>query len=133
LYCPHCRAENFYDAQRLSANGALGATCWACKKNVTLPPRIRIDNRTTVMLNHDSLLYPHHTARASEYQFDAPTAQVVQHPTNKAIWGLKNRSQDTWTVLAADGSSQQVAPDRSVTIASGVRVVFGKTEGEFRV
>jgi hypothetical protein len=58
---------------------------------------------------------------------------VVQHPTNKAIWGLKNRSQDTWTVLTTDGTSQQVAPDRSVTIASGVRVVFGKTEGEFRV
>jgi serine/threonine protein kinase len=133
LYCQHCRCENFYDVQRLSVNGALGVTCWQCHKQIAVPPRIRIDKRVTVMLNYDSMLYAHHTERASEYQFATPTAQVVQHPTNKAIWGLKNRSQDNWTVISSDGTTQQVAPDRSFTVANGVRVLFGKSEGEIRV
>ena len=132
LYCQHCRSENFYDAQRLGASGELGTPCWCCSKQVQLPPRIRIDKRSTVMLNDGACLYAHHTERASEYQFATPTAQVVQHPTNKTIWGLKNRSAETWTVFSADGSSQQVPPDRSFTIATGTRVVFGKVEGEIR-
>jgi DNA-binding helix-hairpin-helix protein with protein kinase domain len=132
FYCPHCSLENFYDSQALKASGGNPGLCWACAAQLRLPPRIRI-NKSVVMLNHDTKLFPHHVDDARLYDFSAPIAAVGVHPTNPSIWGLKNLSQDNWFITAADGSVKDVAPERSVSIAIGTKIQFGKTEGEFKV
>ena len=42
-----------------------------------------------VMLNHDTLLYPHHLDTERRYEF-APVAEITQR--NPQVWGLRNRS-----------------------------------------
>jgi DNA-binding helix-hairpin-helix protein with protein kinase domain len=131
MYCAGCGAENFYDAEALRAPGGGLRTCWACGKQLRLPPRIRV-GRSVVMLNHDTQLFPHHVDDRKLYDFSRPVAAVSQHPSDPSIWGLKNLSPEKWVISASDGM-RDVAPGRSVTLALGTKIHFGHLEGEVRV
>ena len=85
------------------------------------------------MLNHDTRLFSHHIDDARLYDFSAPVAAVAVHPTQPNVWGLKNLSQNNWAITAADGSLKDVPPGRSVTLAVGTRIQFGKTSGEIKL
>lgn len=132
IYCPYCGAENFYDAETLKASGGTPAPCWSCNQEGTLPPRIRI-GKHIVMLNHDTQLFPHHVDVQRLYDFSYPVAEVTRHPSNPDIWGLKNLSQEKWTSTKADGTTNDIEPGRSVSLAVGTKISFGNTEGEIRV
>lgn len=132
LYCAYCSLENFYDAEKVKATGGNPGLCWSCASQLVLPPRLRI-NKQVVMLNHDTQLFPHHVDDNRLYDFSQPVASVAQHPANKNIWGLKNLTDDKWVVTTSDGSVRDVEPDRSVTLAVGTKIHFGKAEGEIRV
>ena len=130
-YCTHCGAENFYDSDAVRANGGAPNPCWSCNRTAQLPPRIRL-NREIVLLNHDTLLYPHHLDERFPYDFSAPLAQVVQHPRNPQIWGLHNLSSQKWVSRERDGSAFDVLAGQTVTLSSGTRIFFGQREGEIR-
>ena len=110
---------------------ANGSTCWSCASPHRLPPRLRID-RDVVMLNHDTLLYPHHLDAERRYSFDAPVAEVTQHPQDPQIWGLRNRSAQKWVSQDANGQINDVEPGQTVTLSPGLRIQFGSREGEVR-
>jgi serine/threonine protein kinase len=131
LYCPHCGAENFYDADSLNAPGAKPAPCWSCMKEIILPYRIRI-GRNVVMLNHDSKLFLHHVDDQKMYDFSKPVAEVTRHPAKPSIWGLKNVSTEKWVGVATDGSVKDVEPGRAVPLVIGLKINFGRAEGEIR-
>jgi serine/threonine protein kinase len=131
LYCPACGSENFYDPEVLKKQGQL-ALCWSCKTNIPLPYRLRID-RSVIMLNYDTKLYPHHLDPQRLYDFSAPLAEVVHHPTEAHLWGLKNLSAEKWVLISQDGVIKDIAPGRSVTLAGGQRIQFGAIEGEIRI
>jgi len=126
VYC-ECGAENFYDVEKVKNQQP--HRCWFCNKNIRLPPRIRI-GQATVMLNYDTRLFPHHLG--VWYDFSAPVAAVSRHPRDPNVWGLTNHSQETWTVTRPDGTLAELPPGRSVTLASGVKINFGRVEGEIR-
>ena len=132
FYCPHCALENFYDGEALKARGGHPGLCWSCATELRLPPRVRI-GRSVVMLNFDTKLFPHHVDDQRMYDFSEPVAAVAAHPTSPNVWGLKNLSQEKWVVGMADGTVKDVEPGRSVTLAVGTRIHFGKTEGEVKV
>jgi len=131
LYC-RCGVENFYDAEALQASGGKPPPCWQCQKELVLPARIRV-GRNVVMLNHDTHLFPHHIDDQKMYDFSKPVAAMTQHPTNPNLWGLKNISSEKWVSKLADGSVKDVEPGRSVSLAVGTKILFGKSEGEIRV
>ncbi len=132
VYCPQCSSENFYDADSLRTTGGQPSRCWSCKKEVRLPPRIRV-GKSLVMLNHDTKLYPHHVDDAKMYDFTAPIAEVTQHPSNPSVWGLKNLRKEKWVATLADGTVKDVEHKRGVTLAVGTKIQFGKKEGEIRL
>lgn len=132
FYCPHCALENFYDGAALRARGGRAGLCWSCATELRLPPRVRI-GRAVVMLNHDTRLYPHHVDEKSMYDFSAPVAGVAAHPTRPGVWGLKNMSATKWVIHTAEGAVKDVEPGRSVSLAVGTRIHFGKTVGEIRL
>ena len=57
---------------------------------------------------------------------------LVQHPTQPGVWGLKNLCGEKWVSTTAEGAVRDVEPGRSVTLAVGTRLNFGKVEGEIR-
>jgi len=131
FYCTHCGAENFYDAEAVRANNGSPNPCWSCSHIPQLPPRMRL-NREILLLNHDTLLYPHHLDEREQYNFGAPLAQIVQHPRNPQIWGLRNLTSEKWVSVEQDGSALDVLAGQTVTLASGLRLHFGHREGEIR-
>jgi serine/threonine protein kinase len=132
FYCPHCSLENFYDSLALKSRAGNAGLCWACAAQLQLPPRIRIE-KSVVMLNHDTQLFPHHIDDQKLYDFSAPVAAVALHPTNPNVWGLKNLSKDNWFITDATGAVKEVAPERSVTLAVGTKINFGKAKGEIKL
>lgn len=133
FYCGRCGSEAFYDVDTLRASGGVPGSCWSCRKALVLPPRIRVGD-VVVMLNHDTRLYPHHVDDDRLYDFGVPIAEVVRHPKDPSIWGLHNLGTGKWTVTTDAGQTyQDVAPGRSITLAVGTRINFGKQEGEIRI
>jgi serine/threonine protein kinase len=131
FYCSSCGAQNFYDSEAVKASGGKPALCWSCKKEPRLPFRIRI-GKTIVMLNHDSVLHPHHLNDQSDFDFSQTVAQVAQHPTNPDVWGLKNLTNEKWVVTAVDGTMKDVEPGRSAVLTASAKINFGKCVGEIR-
>ncbi len=132
FYCQQCGSQNFRDPDALTLSDSDSKTCWACDSPHRLPPRMRID-RDVVMLNHDTLLYPHHFNAEHSYNFEVPVAEVTQHPKNPRVWGLRNHSAEKWTSQNAAGEVKDVEPGQSVTLSSGLRIQFGNREGEVRL
>jgi eukaryotic-like serine/threonine-protein kinase len=131
LYCSSCNAENFYDSDALRQSGSKLKPCWSCKRDITLPFRIRIDNNV-VMLNHDTKLYPHHIDEERMYDFSRLVAEVNRHPTNPNLWGLKNLTSEKWSSTKSDGTVQDIYPGKSVPLISGTKILFGSKQGEIR-
>lgn len=127
IICPHCKAENFYDADASNPNEKTDK-CWSCKKPLQLPFRIQVNNYL-IMLNSGSYLYPHHIDSAHMYDFSIPVANVVQHPTMPHIWGLKNLSGEKWVVNIPGQPLTEVVSGKSITLANGTRINFGNSEG----
>ena len=64
---------------------------------------------------------------------DAPgdlVAEVQANPQDPQVLGLKNRSQVAWQATNAAGTQLTIDPGRSVRIAAGTLVQFGRTEGK---
>jgi serine/threonine protein kinase len=131
IYCGQCAAENFYDGAILRAQAGKLPVCWNCKKDVQLPYRIKLGSKV-VMLNRDTELFPHHLDEILMYDFSRALASVSRHPTDPNIWGLKNLSNEKWVSTNKDGVVSEVEPGRSVRLDVGLRIQFGKTEGEVR-
>jgi len=123
IYCTHCNVENFHDG------GEDNDRCWSCRRQLRLPPRVRIA-KNFVMLNHDTFLFAHHVDEEKKYDFTHPVAAVTKHPVDPDIWGLKNLSLETWSTTNNKGEVKDVSPGRSVTLALGTRINFGHAEGE---
>jgi eukaryotic-like serine/threonine-protein kinase len=130
FYCG-CGMENFYDPEAMKASGGRPKSCWSCQKEPRLPYRMRI-GKSIVMLNHDTCLHAHHFDEQQSYDFTRVVAEVVQHPSNPALWGLKNCGNEKWVATMPDGSLRDVEPARSVPLATNTKVNFGKVEGEIR-
>jgi serine/threonine protein kinase len=131
FYCS-CGKMNFYDGEELKRTGSVPGNCWACKKQLKLPPRIRID-KNLIMLNHDTQLFPHHIDRDKMWDFSRPVACITKHPSNPKIWGIKNLTNEKWVATLSDGTIKDVEPERSVSLQAGAKLNFGKSEGEIRV
>jgi len=130
IICQHCGSENFYDEEVLKNSGKLNS-CWQCRKDFQIPPRIRIDKRI-VMLNSNTKLYPHHVDRDKRYDFSTPVAEIARHPQNPNIWGLRNISSEKWNTTGKDGLLKDIEPGKSVTLTNETKINFGKAEGEIR-
>lgn len=132
--CRQCHSQNFYDADALRDGRLL--TCWSCQQRVELPPRLRIQHeheRQIIMLNHDTKLYPHHLDGNRPFDVGEAVAAVSQHPTDPARWGLQNLSAERWVATMRNGAVREVPPGRSLTLATGTLIHFGRSEGEIRL
>lgn len=125
--CASCGEESFYDGDALRAGAR--PTCWSCKRELVLPPRMRL-GETLVMLVPGIRLHAHHLGIAQDT--DDAIAEVVRNPSNPALLGLKNLMAGVWTLTRPDGSVADVPPGRSAPILNGNSINFGPASGEIR-
>ena len=84
------------------------------------------------MLNADATLTPHHLGSGEAFDFSTTVAEVVRHPTNLNVWGLKNLTDRKWVATLPNGTLRDVEPGRSVPLATHTKINFGSVEGEIR-
>jgi DNA-binding helix-hairpin-helix protein with protein kinase domain len=131
FYCQTCGAENFIGPEG-NLPGSVGEQkCWSCQEVVAPPLRLLVEEHA-IALNRDTVLYAHHLDPDRLNDYSEIWAEVVPHPTRPHVWGLKNISTQTWTILPPSGVAVEVAPDRSVSLAPGLTIDFGKVEGAVR-
>lgn len=124
VYCPSCNSENF-----VSESNGPSLSCWSCRNRWDLSLSMKI-GRQTIVLNHDTRLFPHHVDASRLYDFSLPVAEIVRHPKQANVWGLKNLSPSSWSITTVSGETHAVEPGRSLTLARGTRIAFGQRTGE---
>jgi hypothetical protein len=85
--------------------------------------------RHSIVLNQDTLLYPHHFDANRRNDYSEVWAEMVPHPKRPDVWGLKNTSSQTWSTVPPSGAPMEVASGRSVSLVPGLRIRFGASEG----
>lgn len=136
--CPHCGAENFYDASRLAAKQRSFA-CWneRCGKSLDSNP-LRIGIRRpgaragelpahVVVLAPGARLFAHHTA-GGDIDLRRVTGEVVGADIAPR---LVNCSESVWRITSGDGT-HALQPGGKCALTSGMRIAFDRTEGEVK-
>lgn len=116
-----CGAENFTD------DSSQPVKCWSCNMSVS-SQRLEFPRNKFVAIYPEKRLYPHHLDPSRLYDFTEPRAQIVCHPQDPNILGLKNLSDDTWQTTPFGGEMKAVEKDRSVVIKPKTEIRFGRTE-----
>jgi eukaryotic-like serine/threonine-protein kinase len=125
FHCSHCGAENFYDQDAVARSGGLANPCWHCKQIPPLPPRLRLQGDCVVLLDAGVRLFPSHLGVSADYAHVLAEAER----TGAGV-SLKNLGPEKWAVSAPDGGYQEVAPGASLPLVSGLRIYFGRVDGE---
>src|SRR5262249_30994770 len=81
FYCSSCGAEISEEADVRKASSGKVARCWSCQHPVQPPLRLHI-GKQVILLNHDTILYPHHIDDHKLYDFSSAVAAVSRHPTD---------------------------------------------------
>jgi len=128
FYCHKCGAENFLADEGNLPGPLAEQKCWFCRET-SLPPMRLLLGRHSIVLNQDTLLYPHHLDANRRNDFSEIMAEMVPHPRRPDVWGLKNVSGQTWKTAPPAGASVDVPSGRSVSLVPGLRIRFGAAEG----
>jgi DNA-binding helix-hairpin-helix protein with protein kinase domain len=127
--CEACKAEQFFDAEVKNSD----RVCTECRRQPGIPLRMRIDQSdVVVVVAEQRRLFEHHLLRRSDYKFDTCLAEVVKKPSQPAVLGLRNLSQDVWIATAPTGQESYVQPGQSVSLVPGGQINFGQTLGIVR-
>jgi len=126
-YCHKCEAENFLTNEGDAHTPGADQPCWACGEIPIPPMRLRFATYS-IVLNQDTLLYPHHLDENRLNDYSEVMGEMVRHPKKADLWGLKNISQQTWQSFGPSGKGVEVGPGKSVSLVPGLRVRFGNIE-----
>ena len=114
--CPACGQENFRSHQ------SPPPPCWSCGAALPAPLRLRLPCGAVVAAAGTGL-YRHHFDRLQPPQLRQPLAEVVAHPSDAAILGLRNAGPTPWQVTLVQGQELQVEPGRSCNLAAVAAIV----------
>ncbi len=125
----NCGTPNYFEAGEQYGKGST-KPCWHCGSTPPLPYRLHV-RKSCVMLNAETKLHAHHIGGSlSDIGFQNAVAEVVPHPQDPKVWGLKNLTPDRWTLKTTNGEMKDVEPGRSAPLVAGNKIHFGKVEGE---
>jgi serine/threonine protein kinase len=128
-YCHHCGAENFLADEGDQPVPLAQQSCWFCHE-APVPPMRLIMGRHSIVLNQDTLLFPHHLDPNRRNDYSELLAEMVPHPKRPDVWGLKNVSGQNWSTVPPSGAPiVEVPSGRSVSLVPGLHIRFGTSEG----
>jgi DNA-binding helix-hairpin-helix protein with protein kinase domain len=114
--CQACGQENFRSHQ------SPPPPCWSC--GAALPPPLQLQLPCgAVVAAAGTTLHRHHFDALQPPQFDHPVAEVVAHPSDASILGLRNCGPSPWQVTLLQGQQLQVEPGRSCNLAAVAELI----------
>jgi len=106
------------------ADPTVPVKCGNCGKQVAIPAYLKF-KKWNVPLFPTANLYPCHTVDGSD-DFKNPVAEVIVSTKKAGYMGIRNLSNTTWQITGADGTPVPKGNGEVVTIASGLKINFGK-------
>lgn len=115
ILCDQCGQENF------PKDLATPATCWNCKSALTQAQTLRLANGV-VAASAENEIYPHHFDNLKPPELKHPVGQVVQHPSDPSMLGLKNLTTEPWTAILSNGSKTTVEAGKTCNLAALIQL-----------
>jgi DNA-binding helix-hairpin-helix protein with protein kinase domain len=115
LTCPSCQADVFFNEESGRAD------CWSCGVEITVPARLEVDGGSSVFLTPGAIVTAHHVERAFDF---TAVGEVIPHPTDASILGLRNLTTGNWQVRLGDTEATTIPPGRSIAIIDGLQIRF---------
>lgn len=91
---------------------------------------LRLSTGRTISLQTGTLLQTTDLPGLEALAGDGVGAEVVRHPQDPTVLGLKNLSHRPWIATGVQGGRRTVELGRSVRLAVGTTIDFGAVEGE---
>ncbi len=129
LFECRCGADNFYDRDRLRTAGSLGC-CWRCGSALSLPPRLRLDDRVVTLTRETVLLRSH--LQPAVAQADEKISACVELDA-RGRFVLQNLTGDTWNSRATGGQLDTIRPGEAAVLTDGQLILFGESTAEVRL
>ena len=130
LDCPSDGKQNFSNPRSKSV------TCWKCNTPFSVPPKLLVQTASgqrCLLLSKNAQLLGRHLQPLSEEKAADVVGQVVQNPSDPAVWGLRNLSATPWIVTFPDGTSQPVPPQRAAPFVADLKIQIGQTVAQILI
>lgn len=117
ITCPVCGGKIFVDMTKGSFS------CSDCKSMLQRPPIIQ-SGSYKVAVCKDKKVYQYITNR-TEQKLNVCTGIVVESKKTPGLFGLKNKTKETWVLTTKSGKPRPIAPDEAVPLLVGNTISFG--------
>lgn len=114
-----CGAQSFVNTFEKAEDGRLVCTCGT---HFT-PPLQLTDGKNRVLLSEGSIVFS---------EALSPVGEVVRNKLNPSLWGLKNRSYNTWSCTLPNGQEKDIVPDGAAPIFVGTKIVISGVTYEIK-
>ena len=125
--CTACGFEHAVEVG-VGAPPVFPARCVACQAPLTPPPLLVI-GRSAVCLTPGRTIPLHLLSPAARADAGAAGVVVEAHPTKPGVYGLRNRTRDTWRMTLPESSAIAVAPGSAMRLVDGAVVEFAGAAG----
>ena len=97
--------------------------CFNCQKSIEKPLILTI-GKQRIALYPNMKIYAHQTSASND--IFTVTGEVAINKNNPNVWGLMNRTRDTWRAIYPNGKELEIKPNTGLPIYKGVEVHFAQ-------
>jgi len=108
--CPHCGQETFTDPE---APGC----CWSCGGVLPRPALLQAPHGR-VVLAPGNALQRHHLDPLQPIDLSHPLGELVAHPSDPSILGLRNTAPAPWQAWLHNGQQLTIPPGKTCNLAA---------------
>ena len=101
------------------------AFCFNCRKTLGKPLTLSVDKQQ-IVLYPNMRFYANQTSTKDD-AFTA-TGEVIRSAKNPSVWGIVNRTQDTWNCTFPDGRKVEIESGKGFPIFKGMSVHFSSNK-----
>lgn len=102
--------------------------CWSCGKSVASPFLLETD-RQVISVSSGKRILESHLSDATLNAMSNQVGEVITHPQRKDVFGLCNRTNQTWTAQPSNASQMiSIPPGKSVPLCDGTVVIIGSNK-----
>jgi serine/threonine protein kinase len=123
LECPFCKDDLFLNQFKKGDPIKCG-----CGHSFSYPLRLTLD-KYSVPLFPGVKLYACHT-RGSNDDYNTVTGEIIMNKNNPALWGIKNRSGDSWLMKPVNSEEKRIENDSVIPIAVNMAIQFKEIAGK---
>ena len=110
-----CGHETFVDLDKTFT------LCFNCQKSIEKPLMLVV-GKQRVALYPKMKLYANQTSSADD--IFTVTGEVIVNKNNPNVWGLMNRTNDTWKAVYPNGKELEIKPNTGLPIYKNVEISF---------